>query len=134
MDFFFPRVFSILGLIGLILVPLVQIAGIIVSAILIKRKPGIGGALSLIGFTALLLMGICGHVYDRLLYPALIHRGAYRNLTLINTSYQCINGLTMTVGFALLVFGIWQLAQPPKTAIADTAETKDDPSSTEPAD
>jgi hypothetical protein len=123
MDFFGPNLINVMAILGLILIALVQIAGIVVTAILLRRKAGIGATLSLIGFSVLLLMGICGQIYNSFLFPTLVRQAGIRNITLVGGSYQCINGLILTIGFGLLVFGIWQLGQKVSPKETDTTES-----------
>ena len=126
MNFFGPNLINVMAILGLILIALVQIAGIVVTAILLRRKAGIGATLSLIGFGVLLLMGICGQIYNSFLFPTLVRQAGIRNITLIGGSYQCINGLILTIGFGLLVFGIWQLGQKATMEVQETVENQEE--------
>ena len=111
MNFYGPDIIKVLAVLGLIIVALVQIAGIVVAAILLRRKAGVGATLSLIGFSVLLLMGVCGQLYNTFLFPTLARQAAVNNIGLLVGAYQCINSLIVAIGLGLLVFAIWQLGQ-----------------------
>ena len=103
--------YTITATLGIIVTTLAQIAGIVVNAILVKRKAGLGAILSLIGFSVLLLVDICGYAYNVFLFQVIFSTVGYDAYDIINGSYQCIYSLTTAISFGLLIFGIWKLGQ-----------------------
>ena len=113
---------DILAILSLLLITLVQIAGIVVAAILLRRKAGAGATLALIGFGVLLLISVCGQLYSMFIFPSILHSATLGALTAAEVLYTCSNGLIMTIGFGLLVFGIWKLGQKATPKETETTE------------
>jgi hypothetical protein len=114
-----PDFIDLLAVLGLLLIVLSQIAGIVVSAILLRRKAGAGATFALVGFGALLIVGVCGQIYSILIFPSMLRSATLGALTTAEILYPCLNGLFMTVGFGLLVFGIWRLGQKATSAVEE---------------
>jgi hypothetical protein len=107
---FNPMILRITSILGLVIISLVQIVGIVLASILIKRKAGSGAGLALGGFIVLLLTGVCGQIANTFIIPRLAVQ-FNRSYMLVQSVYYCLNGSFVTVGLGLLAFGIWQLGK-----------------------